>query len=342
MAVSQAELDGVPALFGGADGLRIGTRVYATTPDGQRVGFSFDPVPVPGLLGTRWTPRFTADVDTNFELEVDDINLQQNADGSFSLFLFGGNFNPREYTLVSTDQVRYTYDQFDELQTVSDRNGVTLEYRDDGIFSSTGESIQFIRDDFDRIVEIIDPSGNSLTYTYDAAGDLISYSDQVDNTWTHEYSDDRAHFLDRITGPRGNVINEVVYDEDGRFVAIVDALGEEIQQAYDIPNNTFVQTDALGNVSELTFDDRGNITQLVDGNGNVSFAEYNDPINAHLETSITDPEGNTTNFEYDSRGNVTLIEEEGGIFTRVEYDSFNNITRTLGPAYPRGSQFFPA
>ena len=145
-----------------------------------------------------------ADVDTNYELEVADVPLSQNADGSFGLYLFGGNYNPSEYTLVSTDQIRYTYDQFDGLQTIEDRNGVTLEYRDDGIFSSPGESIEFVRDNQNRIAEIIDPAGNSLTYSYDANGDLGTFSDQVGNTTTHRYNDTHAHFLERITGPRGN------------------------------------------------------------------------------------------------------------------------------------------
>ena len=237
--VSELELAGVPPLFGGNQGFFIGTRVYVTTPEGQRVGFSFAPVPSATLLGTQWTPRFTADVDTDYELEVPNIGLSQNEDGSFGLYLLSGfAYNPTEYTLVSQDQIRYTYDQFDELQTITDRNDVTLEYRDDGIFSSTGESIEFVRDDQGRIVEIIDPAGNSLTYQYDAAGDLIAYTDQVDNTTTYQYDDQRAHFLDRIVGPRGNLLSEVVYDEDGRFVSVVDAFGNAVQQEYDLENNT--------------------------------------------------------------------------------------------------------
>ena len=77
--------------------------------------------------------------------------------------------------------------------------------------SSTGESIEFVRDDQGRITQIIDPSGAELDYAYNASGDLISFTDQVDNTTTFEYSEERAHFLDRVTGPRGNVINEVQY-----------------------------------------------------------------------------------------------------------------------------------
>ena len=331
--VSDIELAGVPPLFSGVPGFFEGTRVYVTTPEGQRVGFTFTPEVSGTLLGAQFTPKFTADVDTDYELEVPFVPLSQNADGTFGLYLFGGSYNPREYTLVSRDQIRYTYDQFEELQTVTDRNDVTLEYRDDGIFSSTGESIQFIRDAQGRITEIIDPAGNSLNYDYDSSGDLISYSDQVNNTWTHEYNvsgNAAPHFLERITGPRGNLINEVRYDEDGRFVGLVDALGDEVVQEFDVENNSFFQTDRNGNTTTLEYDDRGNVTLERDALGNETIYEYADPQQIHLETAITNARGFTTHFTYDDSANVTLLEEPGR-FTRFEYDSFNNVTKQIGP-----------
>ena len=144
------------------------------------------------------------------------------------------------------------------------------------------------RDDQGRITEIVDPSGNSLNYTYDAAGDLITFSDQVGNTWTNEYDDTHAHFLDRVVGPRGNVINEVLYDEDGRFVEVVDGLGNSVQLDFQVEDNTFVQTDRNGNETTFEFDDRGNVTRQIDALGNERLYEYNDPRHAHLETAITD------------------------------------------------------
>jgi RHS repeat-associated protein len=339
--VTSAELAGVPSLFGGATPFFDGARVYVTTPEGQRVGFTFRPeATIPGLLQVGFAPKFVADVDTNYELEVPEIPLTQNADGTFGLYLFGGNYNPREYTLVSTDQMRYTYDQFDGLQTVEDRNGVTLEYREDGIFSSTGESIDFVRDDQGRITEIVDPAGNSIYYEYDAAGDLVKQTSLADCGCsggaasllesTITYSASQPHFLETITGPRGNLINEIKYDDDGRFVGLVDALGNEVVQEFDVANNSFVQTDRNGNPTTLEYDDRGNVTKVTDALGGETISAYDDARHIHLETSITDANGNTTYYTYDDAGNVTLLEEPGGVFTRFEYDGFNNVTKTIG------------
>lgn len=331
--VTEAELSGVPSIFVESSALFAGAKVFVTTPEGQRVAFTFDPIAEATLLGSSFLPRFTSN-DTRYTLETPQVRLQQRADGAFELYLFGGAYNPREYSLVSPEQIRYNYDQFEGLKTVTDRNNVTLEYRDDGIFSSTGESIEFIRDDLGRITEIIDPSGNSIKYTYSAAGDLIAYTDQVDNTWTHEYRSDTPHYLERITGPRGNVINEVRYDDDGRFVALVDALGNTVTQDYDVVNNTFVQTDRNGNVTTLEYDDRGNITLETDALGGQTRYEYNDPDNPRLETAITDANGNRTEYEFDDRGNITLQVEPGDVLTRFEYDWFSNVTRQVGPFSP--------
>ncbi len=71
---------------------------------------------------------------------------QQNADGTFWLYLFGFTYNPDEYTLVTKDQREFRIHQFDGLQDITDRNGVMLSFEDDGVFSSTGQSITWVRD----------------------------------------------------------------------------------------------------------------------------------------------------------------------------------------------------
>lgn len=342
VAVSALEAAGVPALFGGSQGLHVGARVFLTTPEGQRVGFTFDPVAQGGLLGTVWTPRFRADVDTDYELEVDPVALQQGADGRFGLFLLGGAWNPRAYTLVSPGQLRYRYDQFDGIQSVRDRNGVTLEYRADGIYSSTGPAITWARDSQGRITTIHDPEGNAIRYFYNEAGDLVRQTNPVDcgcggggpvtTETTMSYTAGRPHHLESVTGPRGNLIQRVVYDAAGRFVALVDADGNEVRQNYDLDDRTFVQTDRLGHPTTFEYDLRGHVTRVTDPLGHAVEAEYGDPRNAHLETAVTDARGNTSRFSYDARGRMTLVERPDGSFTRIEYDSFGNVTRTIGPA----------
>src|SRR5262249_46228545 len=107
----------------GASGFRAGTKVYLTGPDGKRVGFTFDPVPEGGLLGTVWHPHFRPDPGVYAQLSVDDVALSQRGDGAFGLYLIGFAYNPSEYTLTTTDGLAYRYSQFSGLETITDRNG---------------------------------------------------------------------------------------------------------------------------------------------------------------------------------------------------------------------------
>ena len=112
---------------------RTGTRVYINTPGGRRVGFTFDPIAEGSLFGTMFHPHFTADPGVYERLEVEDVPLRQNPDGTFKLYFGAFNYNPHVYTLITKDQVRYTYDQFEGLRSISDRNDVKLTYTDTGI-----------------------------------------------------------------------------------------------------------------------------------------------------------------------------------------------------------------
>ncbi len=331
LPISQAELDGVPPLFGGAAGFYQGTRVFITAPDGQRLAYRFEPVPTGGLLGTVWHPRFVAENGSAYQLVVDDVALSQNTDGTFGLFLIGGSYNPRAYTLVAKDQIRYVFDQFQGLRSATDRNGVTLEYRSDGIYSSTGPAITWERDAASRITRIVTPDGNSVRYQYDARGDLIRFTDAVDNAYAMEYRAAPAHYLERISGPRGHVLNEVQYDAAGRFVAVVDAAGNAIQQSYALADHAYSQTDRLGNVTTLVFDDLGNILQIVDPLGQITSATYDDPRFPRRETSVTDARGFVTQFEYDARGNLARILETDRV-TTIRYNDRNDIVQIEGPS----------
>jgi RHS repeat-associated protein len=300
--VSPAEQAGAAALFS-ANPFRQGTRVYLTNPAGRRVGFTFDPTPEPGFLGTIWHPRFTADPGVFDVLSVEDIPLSQSATGVFSLYLVGFPYNPQEYSLTTKDQLTYRYDQFDGLLDVTDRNGVQLTYSATGIVSSVGQSIQFQRDDLGRLTQILDPAGNPLTYTYDAAGDLVTFTNQVGLGSSYTYLADPAHYLAEMSEECGcgAPFIRTEYDPSGRLINTTDALGHAAPQSYDLANNTEIVADREGHETTLVFDDRGNILSQTDPLGATTTVTYDAADN---QTSITDPRNHTTTNTFDARGNL--------------------------------------
>ena len=313
--VSAAEQAGVDWLFG-ANPFRQGTRVYLTNPEGRRVGFTFDPVPEPGLFGI-WRPRFTADPGVYDQLHVEDFPLSQRANGTFLLYLYGLPYNPSEYALTTKDGTVYRYDQFDGLIDITNRNDVVLTFSDSGIFSSVGESIQWTRDDQGRISQIVDPDGNPARYEYNAAGELVAHANQVNDTSTYSYLEEPAHYLARVTCPLLTCVTRADFDEAGRVVASHNALGNPATQSYDLQNHTEIVADRLGNETTLVFDDRGNITTETDSLGHTTHYEYDANDNV---TSVTDARGHQRLFAYDLSGNVISLTDPLGNATTITYN----------------------
>ncbi len=324
--ISESEAAGA-GIFG-ANPFRTGTRVYLNAPDGRRVGFTFDPVPEPGLLGAIWRPRFTADPGVYHRLEVDDVPLSQSADGTFGTYLTGFAYNPDSYTLVTKDQHRYRYHQFDDiqLQSITNRNNVTLTFDDTGIHSSIGPEITWTRDALGRITQIVDPMGHVHTYSYNASGDLSVYSNAVQDEVTFEYLSEPAHYLSKITDARGNDVMSLGYDESGRLVANKDALGHVLPSTYDLAANLEIIGDRSGNNTSLHFDERGNVVSITDPLGNQQSMQYDSGDNL---TSYVDAEGYTTTMTYDGRGNLLSVTDPLGNSKTYVYDEFNNATHII-------------
>ena len=311
-----------------ATSFSVGDTVTLTNPEGRRVSFTFEPIVTSSIpfFGPIWSPRFVPEEGVFETLEVDNASLTVRPDGSVSTFLFPFPYNPSEYRLTTRDGTTYQYDQFEGLETVTDRNGNTLTYTDNGIFSSTGESVQFLRDGQERITEIVDPAGNSIEYGYDANGDLVTVTDRNDNITELVYEEPQLpHYLSDIIDPlgRGGIRNE--YDEQGRLVRLIDADGNAVDVSFDSAASSQTVTDPLGNATTFVFDDRGNVVQQVDAEGGITLSTYDDDSNL---TSITDPRGNTTAFTYDDQGNQLTETDALGNTTTFTYNELSQVLTT--------------
>jgi RHS repeat-associated protein len=187
--------------------LAIGTRLYLTTPSGERVGFTFAPTKheIPGAI--YYTPSWVADTGVNYTLYSTDAKLTL-AGGKFYDLLTAAPYNPSngssqdaEYVLVAKDGTNYELDAQRGLVGRIAANGTKLIYSDSGILAdtATAESVEFIKDSNGRIAQITAPDGTQLTYEYDSQGDLVS----VSNSGTGK-------------------VEAIGYDAQGRISAIVN------------------------------------------------------------------------------------------------------------------------
>src|SRR5690606_20361656 len=155
--------------------------------------------------------------------------------------------DPRNFRLTAEDGTVYELDRSFGIRRIIDTTGNTLTYSASGIQHSTGVGVQFVRDGEGRITEIRLPDGESLTYAYDASGNLVSSADALDDETAYRYLRNPAHYLRDIIDPRGVRVTRNEFDDQGRLVAIIDADGNRIEVTHDVEGRSKTVRDRLGN-----------------------------------------------------------------------------------------------
>jgi fibro-slime domain-containing protein/RHS repeat-associated protein len=271
------------------------TKVYLTAPDGRRVGFTYEEKQTGGMafgMGGYFATSFKADPGTTYKLELPD-QPQRVRGGGFGgvIDALGGAFNPSRYRLTAPDGTTYDYDQFKGLQKIVDPNGNSVTFTDTAITHSGGRAITLDRDGRGRITSIRLPDGSvAIRYRYDAAGDLVEVR-QITATVPAETA---LSSTMKYVADRPHYLEEYVDANGNRAVkAEYDALTGRLKSV----------TDASGRPTERTYDLLG-------------FAE-----------TVNDSRGNPTRISYDSRGNVVKTvkpTDSGDIVTQYAYDDPRN------------------
>ena len=303
--------------------------MYLNTPDGRRVGFTFEVTSQFSLFGgSYFLPHFRPDPGVYDTLEVDPTPLLRLSDGSYHIHFLGFPYNPSIYRLTTKYGVTYQYNQFEGLERITDRSGNTIDFREDGIVSSTGVAISFQRDPVGRIARVIDPEGVTVSYQYDAAGNLAGMVDARGNRTQYRYLEQPAHFLRTIVDPEGHESLAAEFDADGRLVNSRNALGNEVRTTYDLENGKETITDPLGNATTTLYDDRGNVLSVTDALGATLTFTYDADGNV---LTATDALGKTVERTFDAAGNLTSMKDPLGNVTRTTYAADGQVTSVTDP-----------
>ncbi|WP_194924209.1 DUF6531 domain-containing protein [Catenulispora pinisilvae] len=151
----------------------------------------------------------------------------------------------------------------------------------------------------------IDPLGSKTSYTYNAAGQVLTK-----------------------TLPLGNVAGAT---------AVTQAL-YTTTNTYDSSGNLLSSTDGLGNKTSYTYYPTGQVETTTDPRGNVAGANpakfttsYTYDAAGRVLTT-TDPDGNVTTNHYDADGNRDWSEDGLNQRTLYTYDASNRLTDTVDPS----------
>ena len=208
-------------------------------------------------------------------------------------------------------------------------NGSTLSYDASGhltkVADDAGRSLT-VTWSGDRVAQVADPAGRTVSYAYSAAGDLVDVT-AVDGTHLgYGYAAHRATSMTSATG--GTTTN--VYDSSGRVTSQTDPLGRTTTIAY-APGGVVTVTDPAGHVTREEYVD-GRLALQTVGHGTPAaattafvYGPTNQPV------TVTDPLGKVTTHTYDSSGHRTSTTDPLGRTTTWTYDGLGDLTSVTDP-----------
>ena len=303
-------------------GIRKDSIVSVKAPDGTTDLYKF--APDKSFTG-EYYPRFVAITPTFRELVVEsDILLSP--DGGYSFVTLDGDLK-YDLKYIQTFEVRlhdgsglkYKVDaETGDTLAVDDRRGNRLRFTDTGIKAQRKDaygsfvtlqrpdggggskpvSVDFQYDNT-RIVGVKDLRGNSVTYKYDAAGNLSTVTDRAGKLKaTYGYDAKIPHFVTAVTDPFGTKALAATFDPTTqRLSELADVNGTKAQFAY-IPAPTVGDAERLKQT--LTRDD-------------------NDPLTPNPVAEVA----------FDTKGNVLRAVDPAGIQNRFEYDTYSRPTKLV-------------
>ena len=163
-----------------------------------------------------------------------------------------------------------------------------------------------------------DSAGRSVSYSYNAAGQLASVTDA--NGGVTSYAYDSSGRMVSFTTPNGNVHVTNQYDSNNRVTEQTLPDGGIYNFAYELNSNGNVAAttmiDPRGSSCSMAFNSSGYITSDIWAMTKPEQVEdtYNRDPSTNLLNSVTDTLGRTTAYTYDSLGNSDQHYQVGGYF----------------------------
>jgi len=224
-------------------------------------------------------------------------------------------------------------DQFGNDTTVTYSGGVAVFMEDEaGRRLSFGWSAGRLVSVTDSLVASGGP--RSVHMAYDAAGDLVSFTDVGDGIWSFTY--DGSHRLLSMRKPRhhGGAPGAVVtntYDHLGRVASQTNENNEKVTFEYFTPvpgATTITMASGRQKIDVYDHDGLGVHTSTVWAPGTAAESEtvfVRDPATLALE-SVTNAANEVTVFDSDAHGNTTMVRDGSGRVTRWTYNGQDQVT----------------
>ncbi|TMA82906.1 MAG: RHS repeat protein, partial [Deltaproteobacteria bacterium] len=274
---------------------------------------------------------------TYFTLDsLGQVISQRDALGQLTRTQRDSNGLPTRITHPNGAVATMTYDAKGNLLTSTDPMGATTTFTYEPGFNQ----IKTIRDPKANVttinydakgnpIEITDALDDRSQVTYDTRGLVISVTSgvgtPVQNTMSFTY-DAHGNLL-TTTDPRSNV-STLAYDSAGNVVRSTDAENRVNEFSYDARNRLISVLDADMKLTQYGYDPKGNLTQVRDAKNQLTTFTYD---GLDRLASATNPLGLTETFVYDGNGNLTSAMNRNGQTIAFNYDAINRLTGKTRP-----------
>jgi RHS repeat-associated protein len=205
----------------------------------------------------------------------------------------------------------------------------------DGVYT------QFGYDTALRLTSVIDPAGNRMTYTLNAAGERIKEDTQDTSgallrTLSRTY--DTLGRLQTLTDAdlRATTFS---YDGNGQLTLTTDALGRKTANAYDALGRlkaSLHDVDGVAASTQFQYDALDRPTGVIDPKGLLTATTYSgfgDPL------TLRSPDTGLATSTFDEAGNLKTRTDARGITVTYGYDLLNRVTTVSYPDSSRNLVF---
>ena len=220
-----------------------------------------------------------------------------------------------------------TYDTMGRLITRS-QNGISSTNRYDLTGTLTSIDLpgsRIISYDYTpagKLERITDTMGNSITYSYDSAGNRsgedVHDSDNVLRRYAlFEY--DETGRMDKTTLADGSV-QTMDYDDVGNLVSRVNAVSQTTSYGYDALDRLTSMTEPGNVMTGYAYDLHDNLMSVTDAKSHTSFFDYDD---FGFKMSSMSPDTYNTTYDYDPAGNLIVMTDAMYNVFGIHYDALN-------------------
>ena len=222
----------------------------------------------------------------------------------------------------------YTYDELYRLtkEVISDGSGsITNEYTYDKVSNRTSKKTTVTGDVTGLADEIV---AGKITYSYNSFNQLISEKTSDGETITYTY-DANGNLIEK----RGNQVTNYTYDSMNRLVRATIQEGNSVtteKYGYDAAGNRiYKETNEEGRVYYVldTISSLPYVMAQINPDGSKNVYTYGDGI-ISLETS-----GKMYYYVLDGHGSVRkLVDDKGAVTDSYDYDAYGNLLKKTGEA----------